>query len=467
MKNIEDIIESLYENRGSLVPIIGDEMFVYEKNGMEIPLQHYIVDHFRNRILFDEEGDDKKVFGNKDNLLEEMKKQGYYGMTLLYKHFIPQLTRENGFKEAIADFYKNNHEQIHLKRIVKEFLLKSNYPLVITTSPFNIIERDLNYQNSIFYDTEVGCDEEITESIHCVYHLFGPRQKEKNAYNITSLINGNFVTNEYELLEFLHAINKTPHSALTKYLKEKFLLVLGCCLPNWFFRFLLYPIHNSGDVFLVNSEVTSEKLDYYLYCVGYNKSCYIEQILQELKEKIDLEVEESYENAVFLSFASEDKEPASKLKELLEEEFGIKVWMYSDEIISGSWQKQIEDSFNKSKYFVPLITENYLNKLDNPNSGLKECISKFGLQRIIREDDYGNYGFVQPILMDGTIMNNELVTPDSMNKWTQSPYCPNLKVILQNSRQIHTYKNGNNLLSLADRLDTNGYKVFEKLLKSK
>ena len=29
MKNIEGIIESLYENRGSLVPIIGDEMFVY------------------------------------------------------------------------------------------------------------------------------------------------------------------------------------------------------------------------------------------------------------------------------------------------------------------------------------------------------------------------------------------------------------------------------------------------------
>ena len=399
-----------------------------------------------------------------------MKKQGYYGMTLLYKHFKPLLKSKNAFKEAIADFYINNRDQIHLNEVVKKFLLKSNYPLVITTSPCDIIEKDLNYNTSIFYDSQIGSDEEIIESNHCVYHLFGPKKKKKETY-LTRLEKGNYVTNEDELLDFLHAINKTQPTALTNYLNDKSLLVLGCCLPNWFFRFLLYPIHNSGDVYLINSEVTSEKLDYYLYLVGYNKSCHIDRILKKLIDKIDLETEESYENAVFLSIASDDEECASKFKEMMESEFNIKVWMYTKENISGIWPRKIENEFKKSKFFMPFVTEKYLDKflgterLNGKISALEKCIKEYAIPRIETEDKNGNDDFVLPILKTGVKRKKEDVTPEKLTEWANVDYCSFPAFFSE--RQCFMYTEKKDSFSIKDCLDINGYETLKQLFLNK
>ena len=459
-----EIVNSLFKYKDILVPIIGEEMFVYvNEENIEIPLQNYIVDYFKDKIGFD--SDDEAIYGTEENLLEEMKTQGYYGMTLLYNHFSASRSLTNAFKEALATFYEINHERIHLKKIVKRFLLQSHYPLVITTSPFVTIEKDLHYSSSIFFDAQIGSDDTIIESETCVYHLFGPKKTIGVDY-YTSLQTGDYVTNENELLTFLHAINKNRPAKLAEYLQHKFLLVLGCCLPNWFFRFLLYPIRNTGKVFLINNEMTSKKMNYYLHCIGYTKSCDLDGILRSLTERMELEVQESYECSVFLSIAYEDMESASIFKEMMESEFHIKVWVFSEEIISGNSKLKIKEKFQKSKYFVPFITDNYIRKISG-NSGLKECLEEFGMERLKYEKERGNYDFVQPVLKDGTKWNGTLVTPKVLSEWAKCSLTLFHTILNGSKTQIHTYKGkANNNQTLVECLDSNGYKVFENLLKN-
>lgn len=442
----EKIINKIFQERTNIIPIIGEEMFIYrDKDNNEISFQSFLVDKLENLVYFSNE--DKSAFTNRQEMIEEMKKQGYYGMTLLYEHLMLPGDKDFQFKERLADIYRDNCSNIHLSSSLLEFLKVSKYPLIITTSPFDIIERDLGYnvKESLYYEKNNGCDSTIRDNENCVYHLFGPRN---------GIVSGNteFVTNEHELMHFLHSIHQNPPTNLIEKIENKNLFVLGCCLPNWFFRFLLYPIKNKSKVYLFSNDNSPKELDYYLHCIGYDRFKCIDYILESLSNKIHESELENERYDVFLSIASEDVEIATILKKQLEDiedNCKIKVWLYTEEPIYGQWTQKIKDAFNASRFFMPLITPQYYHKFVSKDrterskiSGLEKCLKDFAIPKIEREFEKGNFDYVIPIIIEDTLIeedqeDDQELTIDLFVSESKNKYCPVPKFF---SQGIQFYK---------------------------
>ncbi|MBQ0143071.1 MAG: toll/interleukin-1 receptor domain-containing protein, partial [Prevotellaceae bacterium] len=392
------------------------------------------------------------------------------------------------YKTEYDDIIKSNISRIHLKENVKELLLLFNPKIIITTLPINVIELDLGYDltSSIYYYKD-GVQSTIQEELYSstvldfigkkknlVYHIFGPAKG--------AIQTGGWVKNEMDLLEYLHTLHTRTPDGLVKYIQatKAHLLVLGCCLPDWFFRFLLYPMNPSGGC-LINPHDYGESLNYYLSAKGFDQSLDVDDILNELIDKISNErmFDDVYD--VFLSIASEDLDSAVDLKKMLEKEFNIKIWLFSQENIAGNWETKIEKALNSSKYFMPYVTRHYINKFigkqrtrcDNPEiSGLETCTVKYAIPRIDDELAKGNSEYVLPILKEGEVYKYTSRTKGTIEKIVDEKYIQSL-VDGQNDLfpdffdklQLHKYNTGTGD-TLKDRLDERAYSTLSSIFKN-
>ena len=120
----------MVKKRGTIVPIIGDDTIVYrEKNsGEEIPFQEFILREFQKKYPHVEVSDADVV---------SMRERGYYGLSLMSQYYEPR------FLDDFMDFVNDNRSCIKLKDEVLDFLVTFNFPIIITTVCFDIIEQQL------------------------------------------------------------------------------------------------------------------------------------------------------------------------------------------------------------------------------------------------------------------------------------------------------------------------------------
>lgn len=155
------IISDMVKKRGTIVPIIGDDTIVYrEKNsGEEIPFQEFILREFQKKYPHVEVSDADVV---------SMRERGYYGLSLMSQYY------ERRFLDDFMDFVNDNRSCIKLKDEVLDFLVTFNFPIIITTVCFDIIEQQLRGKiedyKSIWYRLN---KENSTLPARCVYHIFG------------------------------------------------------------------------------------------------------------------------------------------------------------------------------------------------------------------------------------------------------------------------------------------------------
>ena len=122
------IISDMVKKRGTIVPIIGDDTIVYREkgSGVEIPFQEFILREFQKKYPHVEVNDADIV---------SMRERGYYGLSLISQYY------ERRFLDDFMDFVNDNRSCIKLKDEVLDFLVTFNFPIIITTVCFDIIEQ--------------------------------------------------------------------------------------------------------------------------------------------------------------------------------------------------------------------------------------------------------------------------------------------------------------------------------------
>lgn len=361
------IISDMVKKRSTIVPIIGDDVIVYKgkDSSKEIPFQEFILQEFQKKYPHVEVSEADVV---------SMKERGYYGLSLMSQYY------ERRFLDDYMAFVDDNRSCIKLRDEVLDFLVTFNFPIIITTICFNIIEQQLKDRiekyESIWYKLNKG---NSTLPPRCVYHIFG--QAKDGA---------KWVSDEDLLLTFLLSHNHKEYGAigLTDFLKEneKKLFVLGCNLPNWLFRFLWQPTQigrvanlKTTQGYWINKEKPEDSFENFLKKKNFSADEQVKEILVDatklLQEELPREPEEHIDEEehfdVFISYASEDRQIATIIFEALKN-MNVKAW-FDDrgkgEITPGSpyWEK-IKNGIKHSAHFMPIITGNWMQKLTSTSS---------------------------------------------------------------------------------------------------
>lgn len=357
----EEVISELangLKNSSYIIPLISDDMFIVEHEGKKTPLLSFIVDCFAkdnpNSITEDE--------------LRIMKESGYYGLTLLSqkysKRYIP---RYQGYIQK----YRNN---IKLKPTIKEFLNIVKSPLIITTSAFEIIEKELDeHYKSMWYTIEKSDNTPIDGSTPVVYHLFG------NGEEVAT----DWVSNEKSLLKFLHFLHDSKYNPenLANYINKKCLLILGGLIPNWIFRFMWYPLisedasryptgeRGAGGYWL--SSYDDDNFDNFLNQICFASVPEMEDVISEVTALIkkgrasvtDDNSQKPYD--IFISYASHDEKTAINIKNYLQEKHKLRVWFDNSTgrvKEGGNYWTRIENGLKTSRYIMPIVTTQFLQR---------------------------------------------------------------------------------------------------------
>lgn len=424
------IISDMVKKRNSIVPIIGDDVIVYngQVGAEEIPFQDFILQEFQKKYPYVEVSDSDIV---------SMKERGYYGLSLMSQYY------ERRFLDDFMDFVNENRTCIKLKAEVLDFLVTFNFPVIITTVCFDIIEQQLKGRiedyKSIWYKLN---KENSTLPSRCVYHIFGQAKDGTK-----------WVSDEDLLLTFLLSHNHKEYGAtgLTDFLKEneKKLFVLGCNLPNWLFRFLWQPTQigrvanlKTTQGYWINKEKPEDSFENFLKKKNFSADEQVKEILvgatrlwqeelqREAEERsLQINAEEYFD--VFISYASEDRQIATTIFEALKN-MNVKAW-FDDrgkgEITPGSpyWEK-IKNGIKHSAHFMPIITGNWMQKLTSTSSlkdetnmvrdWLAECKkgdspvqlkANFSIPVIIKDSSYNGVaiteGYIEQVAGFGVLPN--------------------------------------------------------------
>lgn len=348
----------LYEYRNIVIPVIGENCFLYRNEIKEQPLQDFIVEELTKGVSIGEE------------LLQRMKQSGYYGLTLLRKHCFNN--DESEFKLEYRHVIEDNINNIHLNSVVKKFLqtYSNDFPVIVTTSSFRLIENELPLYKSSSFPALDGNQAKIDSEGKIVYHIFGLEDP-----------GANWVAGEDDLLHFVHELHREGATDLKKFInadnKKKALFVIGSNLPDWLFRFFLYPMtvasNNKVGYFLSSEDSIEDSFRNFLDDIHYRYdiNASFEKVL---KDAIDLypssggnkiesrRVAHQKDYDIFISYASENRSVAERMKDILEKSYQLRVWLDQSQIVDGDYEKRIIYGISNSAYFMPLVTKEYIGK---------------------------------------------------------------------------------------------------------
>lgn len=457
LTEFDDLIKEIIDKKNRIIPIIGDDCFVGYKrdNNQIVPLQRWIAEELLGKESTEE---------TKNKIYSE----GYYGLDLLFKeyHYVKNKSFVQ-FKAAVIKCISNGitSERLILRKDIKEFLLAGRFNVIVTTCPYHILENEMllskkKYNVSSFSpksskvvsektsSSDVKSKSEMVLELPSIYMLFGDCE-------------GDFVHDEDSLLRFLHYLNQTDTekgfgaSPLVKYIKNNFasnkgidlLMPIGCSnLPNWLFRFLWYPF--SQDL-LFGKDNNNEggiwpnycpDRDFYKFLIDYNFQTLSDPVGSDTDENIppdpilirlttefkkttseleeyatkELNVKWRDEDTwdLFLSYASDDKDLALEVYDILTNICNQSVWMDSRGGIKPGekYWNAIQYGIEHSRKIVYLITSNYLNKANDRNhqydwgkepTGVYKEI-KLIEQYLISQKMVCQKGFSVPLVMNDT-----------------------------------------------------------------
>ena len=365
-------------SKDTIIPVICDDMIEFVKEKEMKSIQDFIWVKFKDYL------DEKDC----DFIYHYLKSNFYYGITCLEK-----CINSKGFAKKLYDaIAKGFHDgELRLKDEVVTFLKNGQFPLIITTLCFTIIEETVyNAKTKTeidnicrwYYPKDKNIVPLVSPSGHVVYHIFGGNTPWSWVYN------------EQELLRFMHAFHHTDYGAknLFNSINNKIeaqqppqqLLVLGSILPDWLFRFLIYPLYEnnikeSGGMWLSLDSITTE-LSSFLGRNGYDQKTQIRpterEQLQELlniPEPDNTRYIERGNHIIFFSYKSDDAVNAERerIEEMLRDLVGVENFWKDTDINPETGEKNIqhgdnywdiiEQNIDKCTLFIPLITWTYLN----------------------------------------------------------------------------------------------------------
>lgn len=344
-----------YIGQGRVVPVLGPELLVANDNGKTVPFYQEIT----RRLT--------RYFGMPENDEESL------------DDFLARfLTGNNTMKMARTGMNKvlkemENCEQPALKKLasVKAF------QLFLTTTPDSLLARAMTSVDSepdvYFFSTNYRRrsdlpDKNLIGKKRYVYHLYG---KAAPCFEYA-------ISEDDRLLfscEWMDS--RAKPTKLLSYLADKYLLILGCGYENWQARFFLFGLKGTGlfsniwdaSSLLADSHTKSDvQLDRFLSrCKGniyYEGGAidFVDELCKRLETAPITTTEndgDTYEDgSIFISYASEDREVALRIKKKLEASSSLPVWMDKFQLESGdAYEQKIANNIKDSSLFLPLISQ--------------------------------------------------------------------------------------------------------------
>lgn len=164
---------------------------------------------------------------------------------------------------------------------------------------------------------------------------------------------------------------ETSPSKLLSYIDTKKILVLGCNLKDWCFRFFWYAMRHkknlsNGDIaVLLQTEQSEQDENLYRYLteainvnVQTDSRKYIKQLAEELDENVQAQkaLQNSQTGGVFISYASEDFAIALNVFSRLRNA-GLNVWLDNKKLgVSAEYDKRIANAIKQCNVFMPILS---------------------------------------------------------------------------------------------------------------
>ena len=366
-----------------------------------------------------------------------------------------------------------NSGRIRLKTNVARFLRNGNFPIIITTFGFNLIEKELGLkkESTEWYNPNRRNDLPILnhERPRIVYHIFGGETHSSWVYN------------EQTLLKFMHSLHSEDYGAknlsslLRKHGNEeaKSLLVMGSSLPDWLFRFFVYPMYEDElkDVkgYWLSLDDIEEELDFFLERNNYTGQTNlrngnrVETILAEATpEEMDHIANQSHKPKIFVSYKREVDNPqkAEEIQRVIDIlcRQGV-VWLDTKEVSDGgnAYWANIKNAVMNCDIFVPIVTERYLEEYldaedvsqvmpedfinaDNNNANDNSFIA--GLKPVLREAFYAiAYGkLCSPVVIYDEKNNLNAGSVEAIAKDNNDPHNLPLCIFGEHTLLLHNDK---------------------------
>ena len=187
------------------------------------------------------------------------------------------------------------------------------------------------------------------------------------------------------------------------YRVQKWAFFIYSNLPDWLFRFFLFPLAYkdkwSCGYYLNSQKDEDDSLKNFI-----ERVIYYDMVNNEtedvLKDAVELKkrntnntdskrIKHGMEYDIFISHATEDNDIAIHIKSNLEGLYGLKVWLdINGGIPDGNYTLKMKNGIENSAYFMTLITKSYVNKLTN---GV--CEKHMTMEEILKDD--GKMSYVQ------------------------------------------------------------------------
>ena len=380
-ERIEMVAYLLYDyyNDDKIVPIVGDELFSVNNETI------------RKFVL-------EKILSDKEKA-EYYCSSSYYGMEELF-----QIPKENPSDLSYKDRYITlmSRLQPEMDSTVKQFLTTFQFKKIITTSPFPFLENVLGNEYKSVWNTQDGTIQDknmknmdVDDDKKQIIHVFGKK--------------GDGVFTEMDLLNYLHGMNAASLSQgslpwmLNQFLANKKLMVIGCDLPNWIFRFLWCSVKNSSnsDGYWMNNNgqnFDEKGFDHFLAQVNFTKygindktgKDYAREIMKKACEikvgNATVRERRQFKYDIFISHAGDEHgtKVAREISDILSEMDlrngrKIRVWIDRTERqnnVDGQYQRRWEYAIDNSRFFMPVVSGKYLERMfdsvNNLNVSLKQ-----------------------------------------------------------------------------------------------
>lgn len=421
----EKLRESLIDDtvykimNGQIVPVIGDDVFyIKDDDGQEFKFHDYVVLRLIQR---------SGIKVNDIDAFYAKARKGFKGMTFLKKIFKSEFLNLNN---EILKLYRDEKiiERAYLSEEVFEFLTKRKFPLIITTSYSNILEEKLGseYRSAYYMKQKKNAgNKSVLQDIgefneNDIYN----RLVEPTIYHILGSMSLGYdcALTEDEFLQYLHHLHDTnsrPERLLEYINNQRYILALGCDIPDWTLRFLLYSFVSEitrREEVAFNGGVIDTKTDANLEEFLLNIDYYYEDASQKrfisgINSKLSPESERT---KIFISVLSDDlKKPMfrecinSIVNKLKENNY---VWFCEEKLkgLSGElYWNEIRKGLTDCDYFIPIITYRLLKQFKGeiaiePQPDRERGIItewKYALSSWIKEHEFKDE-FIRPIKID-------------------------------------------------------------------
>jgi hypothetical protein len=360
---IENIVYKIQHDL--IVPIIGPGIFFVKEGANTISVQEYIVRELLRTKIPTQFTDDN---------VQQCSTGGIKGMTKL-----SQLFDKNGLtlSNQLHSLFKKKEftSRISIHKSVLQFLQNGQFPLIISACRFNLLNQWLkphgkNYRTVVYQKGQKPEQDILLRSnmneleMPTIIHIFGE-------YSETPKLSG--VVTEDDFLAFLHYLHDSfsrPKSLISYLGNNKFVFTLGCDIPDWTFRFMLFSLKEhegqlkdesgKSDNFVGGVLVKPMDEDFrgFLSNNNYFPSDLIDDFLKDINDKLN----PKNKTKVFLSLSSEEYDTIGvTLYRTLLAKFDV--WFFKYDGDSLHYWESIKQGLQDSEFILPVITMRSINKI--------------------------------------------------------------------------------------------------------